>query len=364
MRSSALPPALVPVRLASFKLAPFLGAALCLARVAPAENPVGTMTPPTLDRWVYAFNSTPGSKPEVSVFGAILVAGFDDRDAEMLVGFDTASIIPPGRGDDAYAVNALRLRLRVSQGNRFEYDPTPDSVRTSFLTTDPAYVADNDAGKPVEVWGVGYRNGFTAATFQENSPFSPFGFGGPWQNVRNCYPIAFGDSGLPVDVSNQVKDRAEAAGLAIGLASDPVVTPGALVPADTEFTFDLSSLTGPGAAYVRQGLNNGRLMFLVSSLHAASGGPGGGTSTAYPVFYTKENPLAPVLGYAGKLDFDVRVRHTSDFDGSGGTPDGTDISAFFDAWLAGDPRADFDDSGGTPDTSDITEFFRLWLLGL
>jgi hypothetical protein len=53
----------------------------------------------------------------------------------------------------------------------------------------------------------------------------------------------------------------------------------------------------------------------------------------------------------------------ADFDGSGGTPDANDISAFFDAWLVGDQSADVDGSGGTPDANDINFFFVAWLNG-
>jgi hypothetical protein len=53
----------------------------------------------------------------------------------------------------------------------------------------------------------------------------------------------------------------------------------------------------------------------------------------------------------------------ADFDRSGGTPDSTDIDAFFTAWLAGAGNADSDCSGGTPDSSDINVFFGQWLAG-
>jgi hypothetical protein len=53
----------------------------------------------------------------------------------------------------------------------------------------------------------------------------------------------------------------------------------------------------------------------------------------------------------------------ADFDGSGGTPSSTDISAFFTAWLFGNATADADCSGGTPDTQDIETFFVAWLAG-
>lgn len=62
-------------------------------------------------------------------------------------------------------------------------------------------------------------------------------------------------------------------------------------------------------------------------------------------------------------DLDVTWWCVADFDNSGGTPDTQDVTAYFDAWLRGDPLADADVSGGTPDTSDIVEFFQRWLAG-
>jgi hypothetical protein len=54
---------------------------------------------------------------------------------------------------------------------------------------------------------------------------------------------------------------------------------------------------------------------------------------------------------------------TADFDNSGGTPDASDIDAYFQAWLNGNSSADADCSGGTPDASDIDAFFVSWLDG-
>lgn len=53
----------------------------------------------------------------------------------------------------------------------------------------------------------------------------------------------------------------------------------------------------------------------------------------------------------------------ADYDGSGGTPDTTDIIAFFADWLAGAECADVDCSGGTPDGTDIGVYFAAWLAG-
>jgi hypothetical protein len=53
----------------------------------------------------------------------------------------------------------------------------------------------------------------------------------------------------------------------------------------------------------------------------------------------------------------------ADFDASGGTPDASDINAFFTGWLGGDECADVDCSFGTPDSGDIDVFFSAWLAG-
>lgn len=53
----------------------------------------------------------------------------------------------------------------------------------------------------------------------------------------------------------------------------------------------------------------------------------------------------------------------ADFNDSGGTPDDADVTAFFEAWNAGEPCADVNDSGGTPDDADVTIFFELWNAG-
>jgi pimeloyl-ACP methyl ester carboxylesterase len=64
-----------------------------------------------------------------------------------------------------------------------------------------------------------------------------------------------------------------------------------------------------------------------------------------------------------RLTIELLCPCSADFDQSGGTPDSSDIDAFFSAWLLGDATADADCSGGTPDASDIDTFFQEWLAG-
>jgi len=53
----------------------------------------------------------------------------------------------------------------------------------------------------------------------------------------------------------------------------------------------------------------------------------------------------------------------ADYNSSGGTPDDADVTAFFEAWNAGEACADANNSGGTPDDADVTEFFARWNAG-
>lgn len=108
------------------------------------------------------------------------------------------------------------------------------------------------------------------------------------------------------------------------------------------------------------------------------GGAGGATTLSrgrFTLSGTVGQPdatLTTLTGGAGAFAFDcgfwpgaivVPCPCVADFDASGGTPDGTDIGAFFAAWINGDPEADTDCSGGTPDSTDIDVFFSQWLAG-
>jgi hypothetical protein len=141
-----------------------------------------------------------------------------------------------------------------------------------------------------------------------------------------------------VDISNNLKQEFDATPMAIGQTD--AVLPGELVPADTDFTFDVD-LCQPGIRdFLAQGLADGEVRFAVTSLHAANGGDGGGTGEiAYPFWYTKENPIAVIFGYAPKLELTVRVGSIGDFD-SNGSFDFFDVSAFLGAFTSGDLSAD------------------------
>jgi len=325
--------------------------------LAAAQTQITVTYPaPSLDRWMYPFNFSAGAEASASTFGALDQAGFDDRDAQFIVGFNTQGDITPGLHPQSYVVTAATVRLVLSAGDRWAYDPSTDDFTTYLPTTDPASTPDLDAGRPVELFAAGYRNGFNSATFLESSPFtlgSPFP---PRESIRNVFAATTETNGATTDVSNQVQSRFNAIPIALGTAP---LTPGTLAPIDTVLTFsiDLSSITT--RAYLARSLASGSLRLVATSLSPATGGPGGGTGDpTYPAFYTKENALSPILGFSPSLDLNVTLRQAADADLDGDT-DSDDVILFFTAWDNGENAADFDLDGDT-DSDDVIDFFTAW----
>ena len=286
---------------------------LSLAGVSDAGGSfVAQFDAPTLDRWNYPFNPSPGSRTTASVFGT---AGydkfpFDDRDALFLIGFDTGAQVPAGEAPERYRVVSAVVTASIAVGGAFRYDPTYDSYRTHLDPMDPEFLADTTPGRPIELFGAAFRNGFTAATFLENSPHgAAFGLG-----VRNSYATDYaGPSGERArDIGNNVKDRFEPTPFAIGQTSD--AAPGALVPSDALFTFTLDVGNPNVRDFLRDGLSGGRLRFQISSLlFPAFNGPGvalddpRGAVIDYPVFYCKEDKFAPFFGLTATLSLAVEL---------------------------------------------------------
>jgi hypothetical protein len=294
-------------------------AALTLVAVAPASlagagGPiVANFDMPDLDRWNYPFNPIPGLRTTASIFGT---AGytefeFDDRDALFLIGFDTGAQVPSGEEPSRYRITAATVTATIATGDAFRFDPTYDSFRTHLNQDDPDFLADSDAGRPIELFGAAFRNGFTSATFLETSPHgATFGLG-----VRNSYATDYvgfdPDSMTPArDVGNNVKDRFEPTPFAIGQTSD--AAPGALVPSDALITFTLDLNNPAVVAFLRDGLSDGRLRFQISSLIFPSfiGPPQAdprGAVVDYPVFYTKEDKFAPFFDLEATLSINVEL---------------------------------------------------------
>lgn len=263
-----------------------------------------TLLEPKGDRWMYWFGDFDGARPSASVYGAYgsfdyVAKGydFDDRHAQMFLDFDTTPIAPAGRGATNYQIASVQIRLVVNDGDQFFYDPNHDPLST-YVSAQPS-----DPGRPIELFGVGYRSGFSRETFRENSPYSTGSFVTN-NNVtivksrRNAYAMDFVE-GVPRDISNNIEQRFEVNPWAVGqipgvadlngeLTPQPL-SAGSLVPYEAVMTFTID-LTNPLIrAYVQEGLNAGRLHFMVTSLteHIYTGDQG--AAGGFPSFYTKEN---------------------------------------------------------------------------
>lgn len=281
---------------------------------------------PSGDRWMYWMGDANGQRATASVYGAygpfdFISQGydFDDRHAQMLLDFDTSGIAQPGRGPGNYTVSSLVLTVVVDQDLQFVYDPTHDPLR-SYLSTNST--SDSDSGRPLELFGVGYRGGFGLATFRENSLYqNPNATG--YKNVRNAFAMDF-VGGLARDVSNNVEQNFEVSPWAVGQITgivelDGTFTPGqlaagALVPQDSvvEFTVNLSNPLV--REYVQQGFHAGRLQFMLTSLLGYAYAGDQGAAGGFPSFYTKENMFHNPSGgqfLAAQLEGNVAVQSGS-----------------------------------------------------
>ncbi len=338
------------------RLSGYVAGLVIWASPLPAETIDASFQSPDLDRWMYPFNSSPGYRPEASVFSAVGQENdfppfsFDQRDGQFMVGFDTATQIPAGRGPCGYRVTSATLTLTVSRDGAFEYDPTYDDWGTY------AMLPDSDLGRPVECYGAAFRNGWQSCTTPEafpcfyegtsTNPGPPFGPSAS-SDVRNVYPTDFA-GGEARDVSNNVRDQFDPVPFAIG--RNAALSSGAAVPVETELSFELEVTNADVQAFLSSALNEGRLRIVVTSLQPASsdGGPGTGQFAA---FFTKE---AGIPMFAPRLSLDVMLIPAGDANDDGQVTF-TDVTTTLANWNAsGAPGLTGDaDCSGTVDFNDI-----------
>ena len=257
----------------------------------------GVILEPAGDKHMYPFiNDIPPNdrRPTASVFGAygaldnIPGYDFDDRDAQFFLDFSTSSLVAPGQGASKYQVASLEIWVVVQNNGNFVFDSSVDSLATY---QNPA--ADSDPGRPIEIYGVGYRGGFSRETFNQDSPFQTLA---GVKNVRNAYAIDFGADGNPRDVTNNVEEGfaptpwavADAPGF-LDFNGNFVASPlsaGSPVPEGTVFRFRINLADPKVRGYVQEGLNAGRIHLMVSSLYNATQ-----QSSDVPKFYTKDSSL-------------------------------------------------------------------------
>lgn len=320
-------------------LALFVAALPLTARAADAS-----WSTPALDTLAYLNASNPGGRGLGSSFANIFQ--FDEGSGEFLpntvsdparlgttlVAFDTSTQIETDLTPNLYDVDSVTFTVTACTLAEFctsgyYYDDTADT-RDEILG-----LASGDVGRPMELYGLGWREGYVGFDFSGTS-------GDPTLFPESTHPYAtgeyvaypiVGDAGQPGlyhDVSNSVTggfsatepdnfvEPFEPLPWAIGTTD---LSPGDPITEDATFTFVLD-LDLPGVRpYVQQSLADGAMAFFVSSLHeTGEQGEGGG----YPQWYLKESDGS--IFYPGSipatLSLDYEILEGSvpgDYDGNG-----------------------------------------------
>jgi len=344
-----------PMRRSRFPLST-VALAVAVSSPALAGDPIEVTYPaPWADRWNYPFNPTPGTRTTASTFGNEPGSAlFDNRDGQMIVGYLTGGEIPTGLDPARYEIVSATLVLEFASDNTLAYDPTPDPWRSFLPASDPAWEPDPDAGEPIEIFGVGFRNGFTRENWVETSPFTVAGQSVLNPDVRNAYPLGWRD-GAATDVSNSVRQGWDPIPFAIGTVAG--LEPGDLIPVGTRMSFDLLSGAPETSDYLAESLSDGKLLLSVTSLARVVQ-----QGAAFPAFYCRENPLVTGgFAEAARLSLSVRIvsdPRPEDLDGDGAVG-ASDLTILLGQWGAKGGPADLDGNGSVG-AGDLAALLAAW----
>ena len=257
------------------------------------------------------------------------------RHSQLLLAFQATEEDLP---DEPYEVSSVTVTLSLlNTGGTAAIRYTDDVLGIAEIKDK---VRNGSTAWPIELYGVGFRAGYTKYEFFPSDVFGPPGFEENavaypfFSNWYIAYPIV-GDASEPGeyhDVSNNVTGGVSATGPAApGCTSNCIghtapfeavpwaighadLADDAVIPNDTQFTFELN-LDLPGVReYVEQSLVDGGLGFFVSSLHGAEMFGGGG---AYPRWHTKESGVENMAATL-TIEFDTSTASPlGDYNGNG-----------------------------------------------
>lgn len=321
-----------------------VGVACLLVGLVPARGQTFVFDTPSDDRWQYPFNASGGARATASCFSSLGTGipsfdNFNDRDGIVLVAWDTTAQIPPGRGPAAYDIQSIVVTLRNEPGATWLIDLTVDEWYTYDVNNDTFVNGDGyprgdpqdtdgesddeDPGRPIELFGVGFGPTYTAQSWNENSPY--IGGGPTLAAPRDPFPFVFQAGTFDLlhceeNVQGRFNDHLAqpvtnftptpwAIGVPVGYTPTQQAT-----PFDVVFAIDLSLSDGAVRAYFQEQLDEGRLFVSVTSLHPTVQG---GTPGSVPSFYQKEGLGLHPDAAAPKLTIVLRERRTGDTDGNG-----------------------------------------------
>ncbi len=303
---------------------PLAALSIAVLLCVPVEKGAATVAlPASGDKYMYPFiddSETGGRRGYAGMWGAYgsfddSEWDFDDRDAQFFLDFATSEEVPHGKGASNYKIVKLEVTIVSQLDDTFLYDPTFDPLGTYTGATE-----DIDAGRPLELYGVGYRSGFSRDTFSEDSAFQTepsVQFTPTWNRKRNAYAIDFGPDGTGRDVSNNAQEGFETNPWAVAdspgyIDFDGIYIPGPLADGSSVkdgrvFRFQ-ADLDNPRIlSYLQESLDAGRLHLMVSSLYGTAQ-----RGVVFPRFYTKDFNDPDIDYYLGpQLLLDVLLTPTT-----------------------------------------------------
>ena len=266
---------------------------------------------PEFDRWMYPYNASVGTRENAPTFSSIGggYEEFDDRDAQILLSFATLDFIDPNLGKNKYDIIEATVEITLSNSDLI-FDATSDAWQTYLLDGGES---DTDLGRPIELFGAGFRGEFDGWSFGESGPF-PFG---AVRRERNVYPLSFTPGLGPIDASNNVLDQFDSTPFSVGIAVG--IEAGQPMPSETVMRFSIDVNDPDIQCYLRQEMNQGLASFVLSSLHEAQ--QPGFRGFLQPAFHMKESWLVYYeIAEAAQLYLTVEVLDNSipeDLDGNG-----------------------------------------------
>lgn len=314
----------------------------CLAGPLDAQSYDITMST-TADRWMYPFNATPGYRPAGSIFGFVPFpdeTSFDNRDGQVIVAFDTSKIVPPGQGAESYDVSVFVLEITLAGPASGPIDLTVDDWRTYLPEEAENALPDADPGRPIELFAAGFRNGYDRLSWNEGDFFSDTDIFG--QGTRNVFAAEIAADGSLFDASSSITDDFTATPVAV--AAFPGFEAGETPPEGAVATFELDTSDPLIHGWLGESLDEGRLVFSVTSLLGASQG-----DALLTQFYLRENPLVEVgVRESSAIAFTVDLidvcKVREDLNGDC-IVDGADLGLFLSRWNTADESADYDGDG-------------------
>jgi prepilin-type N-terminal cleavage/methylation domain-containing protein/prepilin-type processing-associated H-X9-DG protein len=318
-----------------------------LVHCGGAAAATATWQAPDIDAFIYAHADEPGRATSPTFVGGLELDARNEfaphdfhnpaRLGTSLLAFDTSTSVAPGRAPSQYRLNAVTMTFTIYNGTfgTLVYDDQPAS-REKLL--EGVRSSAPLAQWPMELYGVGFRDGLSGFAFSDGSEATRFsaamhGYGVSGYRV---YPLdADPATGQLRDVSNNLTGGAsatepggliapfEAVPWAIGSTN---LAPGQAIAERTTFTFSLDIDSPTVRVYVQEALASGGLGFMVSSLHLASQ-PGFGL-LPYPQWFMKESAGGFFSGVPATLAIDYELEDSAAFPGDyngDGVADGADF---------------------------------------